>query len=275
MTRLSNLGVRPNLLPSQYQEEIPNISVFELRDIRRRSPNLHFTIPEAAQAEWRRSLLWGDDPLPEANVRWAEPLACGMAEAVRDFEERPTLEVAFELLIVARQLYHTRSEERGQAEAAEWDERVCSVLLFRDEFRHTPEMIEERIESIVGHALPGPPRAGIAPLAVAPVSDAAPACSQSTLAGTIAHAAPVLVDNAAKPACGPEIVVPLNQPESPLPQSSDAALLVGQVPSEAPTLSDPDLARLLDRWESLPDHVRKCVMMLIDAADAARVSPPE
>jgi len=39
------------------------------------------------------------------------------------------------------------------------------------------------------------------------------------------------------------------------------------------TVRDPDLKRLVQRWSGLPEHVKKCVMMLIDAAEATQNTP--
>lgn len=127
---LSNLLVRANLLSApNYQQEMMRCSVFELRDINQRNPGLvPNPLPDQKQQEWRESLFWGDSlpaPVPKA---WAERLVAGLADAVRQLEERPTLEVAFECLIIARELYNTRPDGPLKLAAADMDRRICIVL---------------------------------------------------------------------------------------------------------------------------------------------------
>jgi hypothetical protein len=43
-------------------------------------------------------------------------------------------------------------------------------------------------------------------------------------------------------------------------------------PTTTLTVRDPDLKRVIREWASLPDHVQKCILMLIDAA-AAKPDP--
>jgi hypothetical protein len=46
-------------------------------------------------------------------------------------------------------------------------------------------------------------------------------------------------------------------------------------PTTTLTVRDPDLKRLVQRWATLPDHVKKCVMMLLDAAEATQNTTSE
>src|SRR5204862_530969 len=84
---------------------------------------------------------------------WAESLAVGLTEAVRQMEERPLLEVAFEYLIIARELYNARPDGPSKLAAAELDRRIC-VVLARDEFRYTPDIVDQRLEGVLGRRLP-------------------------------------------------------------------------------------------------------------------------
>src|SRR5262245_4020059 len=132
--KLSNLNVRPNLLAAEhYQREMLRCSVFELRNINERNPGLvPNPLPAARRPVWRFSPFWGDSPPPVAPP-WAQHLAGGVAETVRELEERPTLEGCFACLVLPRLLYTTRRDGSEKAPAAGWDRRVCD-LLARDEF---------------------------------------------------------------------------------------------------------------------------------------------
>jgi len=323
MLNLSNLHVRPNLLSAEhYQQEMMRCSVFELRDIKERNPNLFDGMPPSKQAEWRESLFWGDSPPQPVPPAWAEQLAGGLAEAVRDLEERPTLEAAIECLILARQLYHTRPDGPARAAAAELDRRVCLVLA-RDEFRHTPDMIDQRLENILGRRLTGPPLPAVPP-SEPPPPPTRPAVRprQPALFPMVADSRtepstePVAVDRGILPqslpavanavfAAEPPVVLPsplmkdeVSHPNglASLPAAVSPTQLTrsevkphGATPTTAPpekpadvrqapavphrptttlTVRDPDLKRLVQRWATLPDHVKKCVMMLLDASEA-------
>jgi hypothetical protein len=325
MLNLSNLHVRPNLLSAEnYQQEMMRCSVFELRDIKERNPNLFDGMPPSKQAEWRDSLFWGDSPPKPVPPAWAEQLAGGLSEAVRDLEERPTLEAAIECLILARQLYHTRPDGPARAAAAEWDRRVCLVLA-RDEFRHTPDMVDQRVENILGRRLTGPPLPAVA-LSEPPPPPNRPAVRPRQPAlfplvadsRTEASTEPVAVDRCIIPQSSPAVAnaVSVAEPPAVLPsplaedkvsRPNGMALLPaaesptrlyrgeakphGATPTAAPpekpadvrqapaapprptttlTVRDPDLKRLVQRWATLPDHVKKCVMMLLDASEATQ-----
>ena len=177
---LSNLHVRTNLLSApNYQQDMMRCSVFELRDINQRNPGLvPNPLPDHKQQEWRESLFWGDSlPSPVAKT-WAERLAGWLADAVRQLEERPTVEGAFECLIIARELYNTRADGPLKSGAADLDRRIC-VVLARDEFRHTSDMIDQRLESILGRCLLAP----TPPVAVPTV----PAISQGSVPSNPGH----------------------------------------------------------------------------------------
>ncbi|MDB5308649.1 MAG: hypothetical protein JWO38_2851 [Gemmataceae bacterium] len=295
---LSNLHVRPNLLSAEhYQQEMMRCSVFELRNINERNPGLvPNPLPVVRQQEWRDSLFWGDSPPPPVAPAWAEHLAGGLSEAVRELEERPTLEAAFECLLLARQLYNTRPDGPARAAAAEWDRRVC-VVLARDEFRHTPDMIDQRLESVLGHRLAGPPRPAVQPVepparpAVVAVRPRQPILFPATTEVVKAEAVPELPAVLPAPHLAAEVPpssglspppveesppTPTRAEIEPLPAAPMRPVEVRPTPGTPPrptttlTVRDPDLKRLVQRWSTLPDHVKKCVMMLLDAAEATQ-----
>lgn len=327
---LSNLAVRPNLLPPGFTtHDVLRCSVFELRDIKGRTDSIvPDRLPNEKQQEWRDSLFWGDSPPPPVTPGWAEHLASGLPEAVRNLEERPTLEAALECLILARQLYHKRPDGPARTAAAEWDRRIC-VVLARDEFRHTPDMIDQRLESILGRRLTGPPRPDASPVEP-PVRSAAAAVSlrqpvlfpvaadaktdapheppsaddRDTLPQSVAvdartESAPeppaVLsspVIGEVPPLAGPTPLAAGSPPPLPRagvepPKATPAAVTPGKPVDARPTpggpprptttlmVRDPDLKRLVQRWATLPDHVKKCVMMLLDAAEATQNATSE
>ena len=142
----SNLQVRSNLLgPETFHADFRSLSIFELRDVDRRLPNLALKeslTPEQAW-EWRQSLFWGDYPLPPLNPLWTNALSPVFEALVAELERRPTRESAFELLAVLR--WNPDADPR----AAEWDRRVVAVLA-RDEFKMIPGMIDSLIASILG-----------------------------------------------------------------------------------------------------------------------------
>jgi len=296
---LSNLHVRPNLLSAKhYQQEMMKCSVFELRDIKERNPNLFDGMPLSKQEEWRESLFWGKRP-PPIDPAWAEKLASGLSEAVRDLEERPTLEAAFECLILARQLHHTRSDGSARTAAAEWDRRVCVVLAL-DEFRHTHDMIDQRLESVLGYPLTGPPRPEVTSVeppvrpAVAAVRPRQPALflvATDAKAESAPEPPAVLLSSPVKREIPPPIWLAPLAAESPPPPPRVEVAPHRATPATAPpekladsrltpaippratttlTVRDSDLKRLVQRWATLPDHVKKCVMMLLDAAEATQ-----
>ena len=141
----SNLQVRSNLLgPETFHADFRSLSVFELRDVDRRHPNLALKESlsfEQAQ-EWRQSLFWGDQP-PPLNPLWTNAFAPAFEALVAELERRPMRESAFELLAVLR--WNPDADPR----AAEWDRRVVEVLA-RDEFKMIPGMIDSLIASILG-----------------------------------------------------------------------------------------------------------------------------
>lgn len=157
---LSNLLMRSNLLSERYQDrshdrlrELDRISVFEIRDVKRRNPNLidseRFT--EAQKQQWRDSLFWGQSVVTiEDDDRvtvWLEPLTAVAQRAVETLERRPNMEEAFELLYLCEELRQVVPAH--EAQASEWSQRIRRVLE-RHEFRLTPKMIQERLNTIMG-----------------------------------------------------------------------------------------------------------------------------
>lgn len=142
---LSNLQVRSNLLdPETFHADFRSLSIFELRDVDRRLPNLALkeSLSLEQSQEWRQSLFWGDQPPPQ-NPLWTNAFAPVFEALVVELERRPTRESAFELLAVLR--WNPDADPR----AAEWDRRVVEVLA-RDEFKMIPGMIDSLIASILG-----------------------------------------------------------------------------------------------------------------------------
>lgn len=284
---LSNLRVRPNLLSENYQQEMLRCSVFELRNIYERNPNLSAPgLSPERQQEWRESLFWGDSPPPPVETSWAEHLAGRLSDAVRELEEWPTLEAAFECLLIARQLYWTRSDGPARKEAEDWDRRVCAVLA-RDEFRHTPDMIDQRLESILGHKLVGPPRPTVPfaePVsrpAVVIVSPQPPVLTPAPTSIKVAAVPELPPVPEAQPGLSvlPPPLVPLAPPTrtAEIPPTNPTNSAEVRSPPVAPpkpittlTVPDPSLERLVQRWSTLPDHVKQCVMMMLDASDATQ-----
>ena len=368
---LSNLHVRPNLLSeSNCQKEMMRCSIFELRDIKTRTDLVPDPLPAEKQQEWRESLFWGDSPPPPVPNTWAEHLAGSLADAVHELEERPTLEVAFECLVIAREVYNTRPNGPLRLAAAELNWRIC-VVLARDEFRHTPDMIDQRVESILGRRLlapirpvgvptvpaishvavaerPRPPQpipaktdvqVAVVPEQPAPASVPAavsmpvppappkttppvmirdkdltvaerprppqPVSAKTDVQVAVVPEQPALASAPAEvpmavSAAQPKTLPPMIQdkdltvaerprppqpipaktdvqvgvvPEQPAPASVPAAVSMPVPPAPPKTtppvmIRDKDLMRLVRRWSTLPDHVKKCVIMLLDAADS-------
>jgi hypothetical protein len=255
MTRsaLSNLQVRSNLLPeATCQQDIYTCSVFELNDTERRTAFVT-AIPPRLKAELQAALFWGEPPFPELDSAWAGRMSAGLAAVVAAVEESPTEEDAFETLVLARLIYADPPGDADRVRAAEWDCRVRAVLE-RTEFGLNADIIEDRLESVLGRRLAGPlPAAPVAPLRPPP----APAPAAKLVVS------PVVAAPAEPP-------VPL--PVRPAPDLF-AALLPASPPAPAVPPIDPGLGRVTQRWASLPDHVKQCILLLIDAAEKS--APPE
>ncbi len=323
---LSNLTARTNLLWSNQYRRLMALSVVELRDISRRFPSLYDPRDwsEARRAEWREMLFWGE-AAPPLRPDWAEPLAAGLDARVAALEARPDYEAALELLLVARSVYAARPPGPGRDEAAGWDGRVCAVLA-RDEFRLTPDMVDQRLEVVAGGPLPAPPRADpprrtirrpapprpaavspppqpASPSAVArpvqptpftpattgssPVAPPIPPVVTPTVAAAVASAVTVTSPPAPlpPPVSPPPAAVAPKPPARPTPVTAVAAAVAPGPPAPSPPVAaaavaprppappqDPDRLKVWHAWPRLPDHVRKCVLMLIEAS--ARTAPP-
>jgi hypothetical protein len=46
-------------------------------------------------------------------------------------------------------------------------------------------------------------------------------------------------------------------------------------PRSPRTITDPDLIRVARRWDRLPDHVKQCILMLVDAAQTTAEAAKE
>lgn len=266
MTRLalSNVQVRSNLLAfDTYQEEVPrHCTVWELKDVNSRIPmDVLAQLPEARREEWRETLFW---PLPTPPLAhdWTEELATAVPAALDAVEVRPAEEDAFELLVVVRQLYALRTDEGGRAEAEAWHERLVRVL-GRDEFRLTRDMIDDRLTAVLGRRLVGPPT----PIPPTPV--ATPVVSLSPPLPSVPPP-PLPEPPPAEPPPKPKRrkvplkpLVQLLLPDPPPPPPEPA------VPAAAVTapVVDADLELLNSRWDRLPDHVRKSIVLLVKAAE--------
>lgn len=254
---LSNLSVRANLLSREYQSEYDCCSVFELRDIDRRNERLDVMVrlSPAHREEWRSSLEWGTRLRPQLNPRWPEGLAQTLRDDLPRLEQRPDLEAVFEALVVARQLYAVRPTGPAQDEAADWDRRLCALLTGRHEFRLTRELIDDRLEQVIGERLPGPPDPVLPEIAApqpTPIGEELPTPS-----------AVIPAHREETPPPTPTAPIPPPAPEAaPVPSAAPPIEFVVAPPAE-----DPDLVRLTARWPHLPDAVRTCILLLVDAAD--------
>jgi hypothetical protein len=150
-TGLSNLELRANILSENYQRELSRITALEIRDIRRRNPML--LDPEQLTAQQRKelneTLFWGVRSYAMRDGKrqaWPQTLAQRIPEVLAALEERPDLELALEVLCIARLLRGQEGEWQDQA--ASWTARARAVLA-RPEFRLTPEVIEQRLDEIL------------------------------------------------------------------------------------------------------------------------------
>ena len=147
---LSNIELRSNLLSANYQRETSRITAFEIKNIWDRNPNLidHTSLTPSQQQELKERLFWGSTKVSlEDNDRsraWVESLAERVEPALESLEGHPTLEDAFELLVVTGQMCRAEINSIYREKAIEWHRRVRGVLA-RDEFRFTPEMIDQRL----------------------------------------------------------------------------------------------------------------------------------
>ena len=63
-------------------------------------------------------------------------------------------------------------------------------------------------------------------------------------------------------------------PSAPATVSSEGSVPVPPAPPKTRVMiRDKDLMRLVQRWSDLPDHVRKCVIMLLNAVDSSQNTP--
>jgi len=159
---LSNLQLRSNLLPEDYQGEYKHrlgtkvmhcITVYEIKDIKRRCPLLILEFTPEQQKEWISGLFDGDTSVSMAECdrarAWLEQLAENMEEALASLEDRADAERAFEVLCGAESLADPRLDSTYAAKAAVWAQRARAILE-RPEFRLTPQMIDDRLNEVLG-----------------------------------------------------------------------------------------------------------------------------
>ncbi len=159
---LSNLQLRSNLLPADYQGEYRHrpgrrvsecITAYEIKDIKRRNPLLTFELTGAQQREWRSGLFDGGTSVSMAEDdrrrAWLEQLAESMDEVMAALKDHADCERAFEALCVAASLADPRLDSTYAAKAEAWVQSA-RVILGRPEFRLTPQMIDERLARALG-----------------------------------------------------------------------------------------------------------------------------
>ena len=251
---LSNVQVRSNLLPfDTFMEDMYlQCTIWELKDIDARIPDdVKTKLPDAKLDEWREMLFW-PLPTPERDPAWPEEFAAAIPAALAAAELRPSEEDAFELLVVVRQLYATRTEATGRAEAADWYVRLLAVL-GRDEFKLTRDVIEHRLADVFGERLPGPPAPAL------PVEVAATPPPQVVHPPEAAVAKPVRRKSPPKP---PAAVALAEKPSLPFPSPDPLPASVPPAPAV-----DADLELVNARWTCLPAHVKKSILLLVKAAE--------
>jgi hypothetical protein len=158
---LSNLQLRSNLLPEDYQGEYKHrsgkkvavcITAFEVKDIKRRNPLLNLELTSEQHEALIESLFWGDTAVTMADndrhEAWLEQLARNVEEAIVCLEASADVERAFEVLCVAESLAALPGSIYGvMTDAA----RQIRSILKRPEFKLSSEMINDRLTEILGH----------------------------------------------------------------------------------------------------------------------------
>jgi hypothetical protein len=159
---LSNLQLRSNLLPEDYQGEYKHrpgkkvldcITAYEIKDIKRRCDLLPVELTLEQHKEWKASLFYGNTSVNMAEGdrgrAWLEHLAENVEETLASLEDRTDAERAFEILCVAESLAAPRLDSTYAAKAADWVQRARAILE-RPEFRLTPQMIDDRLTEVLG-----------------------------------------------------------------------------------------------------------------------------
>ena len=151
---IANLEVRSNLLRfDDYQRKICELSVIEWKDIKGRNPYLisEVQMTPGQREQWRKSLFWATKRVSlkdeDRATGWLHALAGELPKVVAHLEAKPDVEAAFEALYVTESLRSLPT--RFQTEAALWKDRIMAVLR-RPEFRLTDELIEDRLERLMG-----------------------------------------------------------------------------------------------------------------------------
>jgi len=159
---LSNLQLRSNLLPEDYQGEYESrsgtkvmalITAFEVKDIWRRNPLLRDSLNPTQQKEWTARLFDGDISVSMSEYdrrrAWLEQLAERVGEVLASLEDRADLELAFEVLCIAESLAAPSLDSTYAVKAKRWAYRARAIL-GRAEFRLTPQMIDDRLTEVLG-----------------------------------------------------------------------------------------------------------------------------
>jgi hypothetical protein len=246
MFSLSNLQIQSNLLSTNYQQELSRITVFEARDIERRNPNLNVgaRLSSAQSQAWQESLFWGDHQVSldqNGRSQWFEPLADQVPQAISSFEERPTSEDGFALLVVISQLARS-SGYPNQRAAVEWERRVRLVLV-RDEFKLNNNMIDQRLSQLVGFQI-----GRIEQVESPEVEDRLEDVLFSAVADRESFAPRISESDSANL-------------EQPLISHDTVAEHYPQI------IDDPELGRLNRRWPQLPMEAKVKILNLLDAVE--------
>ena len=248
---LSNIELRSNLLSVNYQREMSRITAFEIKNIWDRNPNLtdHASLTLSQQQELKERLFWGSTKVSlEDNDRsraWVESLAERVEPALDSLEGHPTLEDAFELLVVTGQMCRAEINSIYREKAIEWHRRVRAVLA-RDEFHFTSEMIDQRL-------------CQFSDLPIEAVSAMPPS---SFVSDDHQKASPELTE---------EMSIPFQYLDEP---SSDSDLhesisppIVSPHSVTSGMSADPDLERILRSWPRLPEPFKASILALLDGVE--------
>lgn len=177
---LSNLQMRSNLLPRDYQGEYKHrpgkkvmavITAYEVKDIRRRCPLLNIPFTPEQRNAWTARLFDGDMIVSMAerdrHRAWLEQLAEKMDRTLAALKDRADLERAFEVLCVAESLAAPDLDSHYATKAMDWSKQARRILE-RPEFKLTRQMIDDRLTQVLGNDVwghaeipPTPPAAAV------------------------------------------------------------------------------------------------------------------
>lgn len=250
---LSNIQLRSNLLSVDYQQEMSRITAFEIENIWDRNPSLRnpHALDEKQQKQLRDSLFWGDRRVTldddDRRRAWGESLAERVEPTLECLESRPTLENAYELLVVTGQLCRADLNSIYRDKAIEWHQRVRAVLA-RDEFRLTPEMIDQRLSQFLDLS--------IAAVAVAPPPPPVGDEHQATLS-EISH-----IESVSVPSNDESVLQSDLQGTSSAPSDSNSR-------ETDVTDGDPRLVQLISEWPCLSEPIKASIFALLVGVEQA------